>query len=195
VTGGETEFAPVAAGHRAADGTVARASGWRALFSFPDPVNEIAARTVATGVVVTAAAALVFEAPWVLVVLTYGFWARVLTGPTLSPLGQLATRVVVPRLPIAPRPTPGPPKRFAQGMGAALCTTATILWVTAGWEYARWIVALLLVPAFLEAAFGLCLGCKVFALLMRAGVIPERICEQCADLAGRRPEFASADGG
>jgi Domain of unknown function (DUF4395) len=69
---------------------VARGSWWRALCSFPDPVNEIAARTVATGVVVMAAAALVFEAPWMLVVLTYGFWARVLTGPTLSPLGQLA---------------------------------------------------------------------------------------------------------
>jgi hypothetical protein len=49
--------------------------------------------------------------------LAYGFVARVLTGPTLSPLGQLVTRVVTPRLPVAPRPVPGPPKRFAQGIG------------------------------------------------------------------------------
>jgi len=46
--------------------------------------------------------------------LAYGFWARVLTGPTLSPLGQLATRVVAPRLPVEPKLVPGPPKRFAQ---------------------------------------------------------------------------------
>ncbi|HXW32093.1 MAG TPA: DUF4395 family protein, partial [Acidimicrobiales bacterium] len=65
-----------------------------AVFSFPDPVNESAARSVAAGVVVMAVLALVLRLPWMLVPLTYGFWARVLTGPTLSPLGQLATRVV-----------------------------------------------------------------------------------------------------
>ena len=35
---------------------------------------------------------------WVLVPLVYGFLARVLTGPRLSPLGQFVTRVVTPRL-------------------------------------------------------------------------------------------------
>ena len=45
-------------------------------------------------------------------VLAYGFVARVLTGPTLSPLGQLVTRVVTPALDIEARPVPGPPKRF-----------------------------------------------------------------------------------
>ena len=58
--------------------------------------------------------------PWLIAVLAYGFWARVLTGPTLSPLGQLVTRVVTPLVPAAPRNVPGPPKRFAQGIGATL---------------------------------------------------------------------------
>jgi len=70
----------------------------RRLFSFPNPVNEIAARTVAAGVVVMAVFALAFSIPWLLIPLTYGFYARVLTGPTLSPLGQLATRVIAPAL-------------------------------------------------------------------------------------------------
>src|ERR1039458_9526515 len=94
----------------------------RSLFSFPNPVHEIAARSVATGVVVMTTLALVLGIPWFLVPLVYGFWARVLTGPSLSPLGHFATRVAAPTLPFEPRPTPGPPKRFAQAMGAFMST-------------------------------------------------------------------------
>jgi hypothetical protein len=103
----------------------------------------------------------------------------VLTGPTLSPLGRLVTQVVRPRLDVAPRPVPGPPKRFAQGIGAAWTTAAVVLFAL-GATGAGWVlVALLLVPAGLEAALGFCVGCKVFALLMRVGVIPESVCERC----------------
>ena len=94
------------------------------MFDFPNPVNEYAARTVAAGVVVMAVAAITFQEPWILIPLAYGFWARVLTGPTLSPLGQLATRVVAPRLPWGPKLVPGPPKRFAQAIGVVFSTTA-----------------------------------------------------------------------
>jgi hypothetical protein len=159
----------------------------RSLVSFPNPVNEVAARTVATGVFVMTTLALVLEVPWLLVLLVYGFSARVLTGPSLSPLGQLATRVVVPALPFAPRPTPGPPKRFAQAMGLAMSTAALIVWVTAGWGVARWVLVPLDAAALLEAGFGLCLGCRVFGGLMRRGIIPERVCLECAEIARRHP--------
>ena len=158
-------------------------------FSFPNPVNEYAARTVAAGVVVMAVVALAVPAPWMLIPLTYGFWARVLTGPRLSPLGQLATRVVAPRLSAQPKLTPGPPKRFAQAIGVAFTTGAVILWATVGWDAAAWLIGALAVAAFLESAFGLCLGCRVFAVLMRLGVIPESVCEECADLSRRHPEL------
>ena len=75
----------------------------RSTFRFPDPVNEVSARLVAGGVVLLALATLVTASPWLLAVLAYGFVARVLTGPTLSPLGQFVTRVVTPRLPVEPR--------------------------------------------------------------------------------------------
>jgi hypothetical protein len=166
----------------------------RSLFSFPNPVNEIAARSVAAGVVVMTTLALVLGVPWLLIPLVYGFWARVLTGPTLSPLGQLATRVAVPALPIAPRPTPGPPKRFAQAMGAAMSTAALIVWVTAGWSVARWVLVPLDGAAVLEAAFGICIGCRAFAFLMRAGLIPESVCLECADLSGRPTTLAARPG-
>jgi hypothetical protein len=167
----------------------------RSLFSFPNPVNEIAARTVATGVVVMTTLALVLGIPWFLIPLVYGFWARVLTGPSLSPLGQFATRVAAPKLPFAPRLTPGPPKRFAQAMGAFLSTAALIVWVSAGWSVARWVLVPLDGAAFLEAAFGLCLGCRIFAVLMRVGLIPEEICLECADVSRRNPMLSGRAAG
>ena len=156
------------------------------LFSFPDPVNEVSARLVAAGVVAMSLTAIVFDLPWLLAVIAYGFVARVLSGPTLSPLGQLVTRVLTPRLPFAPRPVPGPPKRFAQGMGVAFSVTAAVLALGFGLRGAAYVVmGLLVVAASLEAFAGYCLGCKVFALLMRAGVIPDTVCASCADIWSR----------
>jgi hypothetical protein len=116
------------------------------------------------------------------VVIAYGFVARVLTGPTLSPLGQVVTRFVTPRLGIPERPVPGPPKRFAQGMGVAFSVTALVLAGLGYWTAAEVMLGLLASAAFLESAFGLCLGCKVFAILMRVGVVPEEVCERCNDI-------------
>ena len=151
--------------------------------AFPDPVNEVSARLVAGGVVAMAATAVLADARWLTLVLAYGFVARVLAGPTFSPLGQLVTKVVTPRLDVEPRYVPGPPKRFAQGIGATFTVTAALLaYVADSWTAAQVVLALLLVAASLEAFAGLCLGCKAFAALMRAGVIPEAVCERCNDL-------------
>jgi hypothetical protein len=156
------------------------------LFAFPDPVNEVSARLVATGVFVMGAAAIVLDLRWLTLVMAYGFLARVATGPTLSPLGQFVTRVVTPRVPFAPRPVPGPPKRFAQGMGAAFTVTAVVLaYPVHDWWAAQVVLGFLLVAASLEAFVGLCLGCRVFAVLMRVGMIPESVCERCADIWSR----------
>jgi hypothetical protein len=161
------------------------------VFTFPNPVNDYAARTVAGGVVVMCVAAIAFRQPWILLPLAYGFWARVLSGPTVSPLGQFATRVVAPRLPFAPRLVPGPPKRFAQGIGVVFSTTALVLWFGFGLGTATWVVlAMLAAAAFLEAAFGLCLGCKAFGVLMKVGVIPEEVCLACSDLSVRYPQLS-----
>ena len=154
------------------------------LFRFPNPVNEVSARLVAGGVVVIALVILVGQQPWLLAPLAYGFVARVLTGPTLSPLGQVVTRVVTPRLHVEPRLVPGPPKRFAQGIGAAVTVTAAVLHFGFGLTGAAYVlVALLIVAAGLESIFGFCIGCRVFALLMRWGVIPEAVCESCNNVA------------
>ena len=64
------------------------------LLSFPNPVNEKAARTVAFVVMVVSAVGLATSTYWLFVPLAYGFVARVLTGPRLSPLGRLASAVL-----------------------------------------------------------------------------------------------------
>jgi|SRR5450755_3397320 len=162
------------------------------LFSFPNPVNEKAARIVAGVVLTTVLVILASGWYWLLIPLTYGFWARVLTGPTLSPLGYLAQRKIAPRLG-PPKYVAGPPKRFAQGMGAAMSTLALILALVAGENAAADVVLVaFVVAAGLESIFGYCLGCKVFGLLMRAGLISDEVCAECADitLRARSPERA-----
>jgi Domain of unknown function (DUF4395) len=157
----------------------------RRLFGFPNPVNETAARVVASGVVVLTVLTLALQSTLLLWLLCAGFCARVLTGPTLSPLGQFAVRVAAPRLTSTPRYVPGPPKRFAQGVGAAFSTAAVLCEATVGWPWASALLALLLVAASLEAFLGYCLGCTVFGWMMRAGVVPRHVCEECADLSAR----------
>jgi hypothetical protein len=154
-------------------------------FSFPNPVNDAAARTVALGVLTMALVALATNTAWLLIPLTYGFVARVAAGPKISPLGQFAVRVAGPRLTTWQKSVPGPPKRFAQVLGLAFTGSAMIVWLTAGWGDARWILIPLILAALLEGFFGYCLGCTVFGWLMRAGVIPEEICLECGDLSRR----------
>src|SRR5688572_2325236 len=126
-----------------------------ALYGFPNPVNEVSARIVAGGVVLLCATTLLLDQPLLLLPLAYGFVARVATGPTLSPLGQLATRVITPRLPLGPRLVPGPPKRFAQGIGATLSVAAVVLHFGFGAAGAADVLAgAILVAATLESVFG-----------------------------------------
>ena len=154
------------------------------MLSFPRVINEKAARTVAGVVAITGVVALATGWHWLLVPLAYGFWARVLTGPRLSPLAQLATKVVAPRLG-RPKEVAGPPKRFAQGMGAAI-TTLGVIALALGWTTVTTVLlALLVVAASLESIFALCIGCQVFAALMRAGIVPETVCVECADISRR----------
>lgn len=156
------------------------------VIGFPDPVNEVSSRLVATGVVVMSVATIALDLRWATVLLAYGFLARVVTGPTLSPLGQLVTRFVTPALDLEPRLVPGPPKRFAQAIGAAFTITAAVL--TYGFDAfgaAQVVLGLLVVAASLEAFAGYCLGCRIFGLLMKAGVIPTSVCESCNDIWSR----------
>jgi hypothetical protein len=162
--------------------------------SFPDPVNETSARVVAGGVVALAGAAVLLRKPWLLIPLVYGFAARAINGPRFSPLGLLATKVVTPRLPVAEKLVPGPPKRLAQAMGLTMAFTALVLHYGLGRpQAARRVLTVLLGAAGLEAFAGICLACRLFPLLVRAGLVPEEACESCANIWSKPPARSAGD--
>jgi len=132
------------------------------------------------------AATLAFDQRWIIVPVAYGFVARLLTGPTLSPLGQFVTRVLTPALPFHEKLVPGPPKRFAQSIGAFLSVSALVLAFGFDENPAAYVcLALILVAATLESVFAYCLGCRIFAVLVRGGIIPESVCAECTDIWSR----------
>lgn len=156
----------------------------RRFFSFPDPVNEVAVRVTAAGVAVMALAAVVLRRPEPLILLTYGFVARAAAGPRISPLALLSTRVITPRLGLSPRPVPGPPKRFAQALGATVSTLSLVLYYALGWHVATFALAgVMVVLATLESTLGFCVGCVIHAWLVRRRWINSVECLECADVS------------
>ena len=164
---------------------------------FPTVVDEVTVRLVASVVLVIGIVALVSGAWWLYAVLAVDFILRSVFGPRLSPIAQFVLRTIRPRVPAACRPTPGAPKRFAASIGAVLTSTATILGLVhlatgaGGAATAVFAIgAIMVVFPALEAAAGVCVGCLIFAQLIRLGLVPERICLDCADIT-RRTAVAS----
>ncbi|MGA7396390.1 MAG: DUF4395 domain-containing protein [Solirubrobacterales bacterium] len=156
------------------------------LFGFPNPVNEKAARTVAACVALLSLVGVLTGWAWLLIPMSLGFWLRVAAGPRLSPIGLFATRMVAHRLG-EPKLVPGPPKRFAQTIGGLVTGIGAVLVFGFGIAVAGPVAFMvLLVFATLESAFGLCVGCKLFAILMKIGIVPAEVCEACADISIRR---------
>ena len=169
----------------------------QSFFSFPNPVNETSARIVATGAVAMAVGYALTGWALLLIPLVWGFLARVAAGPRLSPLGAFAVRIATPALErrgVNSRFVPGPPKRFAQTVGLAFSVAAAVTYLAGADTASRWIAAALAVAAFLEAAFALCLGCIMFGWLMKAGLIPESVCAECADISLRQRDTAGTSG-
>lgn len=155
--------------------------------TFPRVVDDVTVRLVAAQVLVVTTLAAATGWLWLFGLLAVDFTLRVLLGPR-SPLAQVALRVLRPLVRAEPRPTPGPPKRFAATIGA-VCSVLVVLFAYGlGWTVAAWVVVTMMVLfPFLEAVFGLCVGCRVFALAMRVGLVPEEVCLDCADISRRRP--------
>ncbi|HZI98346.1 MAG TPA: DUF4395 domain-containing protein [Actinomycetales bacterium] len=158
----------------------------RTVLDFPRVVDDVSVRVVAGLVLVVVLATAVTGWWWLFAVLAVDFWLRVASGPRFSPLAHLTLRVIRPRLPAAPRDTPGPPKRFAALMGAVLTTAIAVLFAV-GAPTAAWVlgVAMVVFPA-LEAFVGLCVGCTIFAFGMRVGLVPESVCVECRDITLRQ---------
>ena len=158
---------------------------------FPRVVDDVTVRLIAAVVLVLAIAALALHQWWIYAVLAVDFSLRVAFTPQASPLAQAVQRLVRPRVTAAKRPVAGPPKRFAAGIGAALTAVAAILWALGvAAPVVVTIGAIMVVFPALEAILGICVGCTVFAVLMKLGVVPEEICLECADISLRQRPVA-----
>ena len=162
-------------------------------FSFPNPVNEVSARIVAAGVfsISIISLTLVFlnqfqnldsTIPLIIIsLLTYGFIARVASGPKISPLALIVTKIIVPNLKIQEKLVAGPPKRFAQGIGLFVSGLSLIFFILGLKEIVMFLLVVLILFTFLESFLGFCAGCKIFDILIKFGLIPQKICEACSN--------------
>jgi hypothetical protein len=126
-------------------------------------------RFAATLTTVVLAAAVVTGNVWVLLFQTALFGVGAFAGVQNTPYSWLYRKLVRPRLgPPAELEDPKPPQ-FAQGVGLVVAGLGVIVALAGGGGTAVVVFgALALVAAFLNAAFGLCLGCHLYLLLVRA---------------------------
>lgn len=66
-----------------------------------------------------------------------------------------------------------------------MSTAALVLAIAVSHRAANIVLIAFIPAAGLESIFGYCLGCKMFSLLIRAGLVPDSACADCAEI-GRR---------
>jgi hypothetical protein len=97
------------------------------------------------------------------VVFAIGAWR----GPRRHPYGLIFRRLVAPRLGPVTEKEPVPPLKFAQLVGFVFAVVG-VIGFAAGIQLLGLIAtAFALVAAFLNAAFGICLGCQLYPLVAR----------------------------
>jgi hypothetical protein len=91
-------------------------------------------------------------------------------GPRRSPYGRIYANLVAPRLgPVGER-EPTPPLRFAQLVGFVFAAVSFLGFVAGSAVVGVVFAAFALFAAFLNAAFGICLGCLLYPYAARLGL-------------------------
>lgn len=88
-------------------------------------------------------------------------------GPRRHPYGRLFAHVVAPRLGPVAELEPIPPLKFAQLVGLSFAVIAAVGFAAGAFLVGVIATAAALVAAFLNAAFGICLGCRLYPLAAR----------------------------
>lgn len=84
-----------------------------------------------------------------------------------APYGLVFRSLVAPRLGPPTEMEPAEPVRFAQGVGFVFAAVAAVGFLAGSAALGLTATAFALIAAFLNAAFGLCLGCEAYLLLRR----------------------------
>jgi hypothetical protein len=133
----------------------------------PERIDPRGPRFAATLTSVVLAVVLITGNGWLLAAQTLVFALAAFGGMGRSPYGWLYRALVRPRLGPPTELEDAAPPRFAQGVGLGFALVGTLGYLTgAGW-LGLVATALALAAAFLNSAFGYCLGCEVYLLLRR----------------------------
>ena len=132
-----------------------------------DPRGQRFAATITT---VVLAVVLLTGNTWLLLAQAVVFGVAVLAGPAATPYAWLYRTAVRPRLAPPTELEAAEPPRFAQFCGLAFTAVALLGAVIGSGVLATVAVSFALAAAFLNAAFGFCLGCEMFLRIRRAGV-------------------------
>lgn len=128
-------------------------------------INENVARIAAAYVILTSIAAIVLDNYLLMALLGVDFAIRAFTNGYASPVRFIALQTAA-LLNVKNKPVDAAPKKFAAGVGVVFCAAIALLQY-AGLITAAWVVGLLLlICALLESAFGICVGCIVYTLLV-----------------------------
>jgi hypothetical protein len=126
-------------------------------------------RFAATLTSVVLAIALITGSGWLLAAQTVVFALGAFAGLGRSPYGWLYRAFVRPRLGPPSELEAAAPPRFAQGVGFGFALVGTLGYLTGATWLGIAATALALAAAFLNAAFGYCLGCELYLLFRRGG--------------------------
>jgi hypothetical protein len=124
-------------------------------------------RFAATLTTLVLAAVLVTGSGLLLAAQTAVFAAGALGGLQRSPYGLLYRALMRPRLAAPTELEDAAPPRFAQVVGLAFAAVGTAGYLTGAIWLGMAATALALAAAFLNAAFGYCLGCELYLLVRR----------------------------
>jgi Domain of unknown function (DUF4395) len=86
----------------------------------------------------------------------------------LAPYGLIFRKLLAPRLDPPTAFEPAEPVRFAQGVGFGFAAVAAVAYLSDAALVGVVAAGAALAAAFLNAAFGLCLGCEAYLLIRRA---------------------------
>jgi disulfide bond formation protein DsbB len=129
-----------------------------------DPRGQRMAAAVTT---IVLAIVLITGSVWLLAVQTAVFAVGAVLGLKYAPYGVLYARLVRPRLGPPAELEDAAPPRFAQGVGLVFALVGLAGYATGTTWLGMAATALALVAAFLNAVFGLCLGCEMYPLIVR----------------------------
>jgi hypothetical protein len=124
-------------------------------------------RFAAAVTTVVLAIVLITGSGWLVAAQAIAFALPALFGMRLSPYGALFRALIRPRLGPPAETEDAAPVRFSQTVGLVFTVVAAVGYLSGVTALGIVATACALLAAFLNAAFGFCLGCEMYGLITR----------------------------